>query len=355
MPTYKISGLTTASAVSATNLIEISQDGTSRSATLNQIAALVSVAAISAVAIGPIVSSGLTMATARLLGRSSVGTGPIQEIALGTGLAMTSAGVLSATGSGTVTSLNITTGSTGLTATGGPVTTSGTISIGGTLAVANGGTGANSATSARSALGLAIGTNVQAFSSTLSLLGAKTSAPAGEIVGTSDAQTLTNKSLPFATIVSASIVGPTITGGTVSSAYLTNAQIPAYRKPMSLTSPGPSGSINVDVLTGSVYYMVSGTSPFSVVLRANASTQLVSALGIGESVTTQVIVQGNSNGLSYVTTVVPDVFNTTNTAWLNGTAPTSGSTTGRDVYTFQVVKLSTNAVFQIFAKQERYA
>ncbi|CAB5224107.1 hypothetical protein UFOVP735_30 [uncultured Caudovirales phage] len=40
MPFIKISGLTTATAVSATNLVEINQNGTSRSATLSQLAAL---------------------------------------------------------------------------------------------------------------------------------------------------------------------------------------------------------------------------------------------------------------------------------------------------------------------------
>lgn len=45
-------------------------------------------------------------------------------------------------GSGTVTSVDVSGGTTGLTFTGGPVTTSGTITAGGTLAVANGGTGA---------------------------------------------------------------------------------------------------------------------------------------------------------------------------------------------------------------------
>lgn len=45
------------------------------------------------------------------------------------------------TGSGTVTSINASGGSTGLTFTGGPVTGSGTLTLGGTLGVASGGTG----------------------------------------------------------------------------------------------------------------------------------------------------------------------------------------------------------------------
>lgn len=45
------------------------------------------------------------------------------------------------TGSGTVTSINASGGSTGLTFSGGPVTGSGTLTLGGTLGVASGGTG----------------------------------------------------------------------------------------------------------------------------------------------------------------------------------------------------------------------
>ena len=55
-------------------------------------------------------------------------------------------------GSGTVTSVNISGGSTGLTASGGPITSTGTITLGGTLAIAAGGTGQADKTSAFDAL-----------------------------------------------------------------------------------------------------------------------------------------------------------------------------------------------------------
>jgi len=47
---------------------------------------------------------------------------------------------------GTVTSINVSGGTTGLTTSGGPITTSGTITLAGTLAVANGGTGVTTST-----------------------------------------------------------------------------------------------------------------------------------------------------------------------------------------------------------------
>jgi hypothetical protein len=58
-------------------------------------------------------------------------------------------------GSGTVTSVAVSGGTTGLTTSGGPITASGTITLAGTLAVANGGTNATTAAGARTSLGAA--------------------------------------------------------------------------------------------------------------------------------------------------------------------------------------------------------
>jgi trimeric autotransporter adhesin len=55
-------------------------------------------------------------------------------------------------GTGTVTSVNVSGGTTGLTTSGGPVTTSGTITLAGTLDVDNGGTGQTTAAAAITAL-----------------------------------------------------------------------------------------------------------------------------------------------------------------------------------------------------------
>jgi hypothetical protein len=62
----------------------------------------------------------------------------------GTDIVNATSYVTSAGGGGTVTSVNVSGGSTGLSFSGGPVTTSGTITMSGTLSTSNGGTGASS-------------------------------------------------------------------------------------------------------------------------------------------------------------------------------------------------------------------
>jgi len=102
--------------------------------------------------------------------------GAVNWLSPGTGLSI-SGTTLNSTGTGTVTSVALSGGTTGLTVTGSPITTSGTITLGGTLAVANGGTGGTTASAARA--NLELGTIATQSAGSVSITG-------GSITGITD-------------------------------------------------------------------------------------------------------------------------------------------------------------------------
>jgi len=75
-------------------------------------------------------------------------------LTVGSGLQISGTTLENTQSGGSVTSVAVSGGTTGLTTSGGPVTTSGTITLAGTLAVANGGTGSTTAAGALTNLGL---------------------------------------------------------------------------------------------------------------------------------------------------------------------------------------------------------
>jgi len=112
---------------------------------------------------------------------SSISTGVKNINFVGASVTATNSGddvtVNVSAGTGTVTSVAVSGGTTGLTTSGGPITTTGTITLAGTLAVANGGTGVTTSTGS--------GNNVLSTSPTLvtPLLGTPTSGVATNLTG----------------------------------------------------------------------------------------------------------------------------------------------------------------------------
>jgi hypothetical protein len=203
-------------------------------------------------------------AASRLLGRGAgAGAGVAQEISLGTGLSM-SGTTLSSTAAGSVTSVDASGGTTGLTFSGGPVTTTGTLTLAGTLDVANGGTGATTAAGALTSLGAYPDSN-----------------PAGY---TANAGTVTNVSASGGANISVATGSTTpvisqVAATTTQNGYMTSAQatkLDGITAGASVSSVGVSGGTTGMSFTGGPITTSGSVTMTGTLAIANGGTGLTS-------------------------------------------------------------------------------
>ena len=272
----------------------------------------------------------------------------------------------SVAGVGTVTSVDVSGGTTGLTTSGGPITGSGTITLAGTLAIANGGTGATTDSAARTALGL--GTMAVQAASSVAITG-------GSINGTSLGATTAGSAKVTTLDIASGLTLATLAG--TSGQVLTSAGagfVPTWTTAATgtVTSVAGAGTVNGLTLTGTVTTSgsltlggtlslvspppIGTTTPAEVKVTVGwaANTALTDAATIAWDTVNQVatftFVSTNRtmgaptnlrNGAFYGLAVIQNAGSNTLTwnavfKWASGTAPTlSTAASAKDFFTFR--------------------
>jgi hypothetical protein len=239
-------------------------------------------------------------------------------------------------GSGTVTSVNASGGSTGFTFSGGPITTNGTLTLSGILNVANGGTGASTLT------GYVYGNGTSAMT-------ASTTIPTTVLSGTVSNAQLANSSL----VVNGNTVS--LGGSTTVTATATNALTIGT----GLLGTSYNGSTAVTITIDSTVATLTGTQILS---NKSLSGLTNTFTNIGNSALTNsaITINGNSVSLGGSTTVTASTTSTLTIGTglsgtsFNGSSPvtiaidsTVATLTGSQTLTNKSISGSTNTLTNI--------
>ena len=115
-----------------------------------------------------------------------------------------------------------------------------------------------------------------------------------------------------------------------------------------------TGTVNFDVVTNGLvqYYTTNSSGTFIVNLRGDGSTTFNSLMDIGK--TTVFTVYSAQNNASYYMTDFKIDGSSITEKWNGGSAPSAGTASGTDVYTFNIMK-TADATFTVFATFSNFA
>jgi hypothetical protein len=139
-----------------------------------------------------------------------------------------------------------------------------------------------------------------------------------------------------------------------STTTLSNKTLLSPEEVTTVSATAATGTINFDVNTqADLYYTTNASANFTLNFRASSGATLSSILPVGSTVTA---VFRNTNG---ATAYYPTVYQIDGSAitpkWQGGTAPTAGSASSIDVYSFVITKTAATPTYLVLASQTKFA
>ena len=142
-----------------------------------------------------------------------------------------------------------------------------------------------------------------------------------------------------------SIDGATLKDG--GGTFTNTVKLQQTKEKITISATAATGTINFDALTQAVlYYTTNASANWTVNVRADGSNTLNSIMSTGESLTIVFLVTQGST--AYYNSAFQVDGSSVTPKWQGGSAPTEGTASGVDVYTYTIIK-TADATFTVLA------
>ena len=125
------------------------------------------------------------------------------------------------------------------------------------------------------------------------------------------------------------------------------------KEKITISATAATGTINFDALTQAVlYYTTDASANWTVNVRADGSNTLNSIMSIGETLT--VVFLTTQGSTAYYNSAFQVDGSSVTPKWQGGDAPTEGTASGVDAYTYTIIK-TADATFTVLASLVDFA